>query len=189
MLDELLAAEGVREEVELAGAIGVMALHGGLEAGTAELAGEIGRTTGASRYVVIQPDELAWHVPSVRYDPRVSSGLRRFLEHVQLAISLHGFGRQGLEDAVLLGGSNRRVADLLAAALGRHTPLRTITDLDAMPAGLRGLHLANPVNLPEHGGVQVELSPGARAPQHLPGLLTAVASVVRSEMGSICASA
>jgi phage replication-related protein YjqB (UPF0714/DUF867 family) len=37
-----------------------------------------------------------------------------------------------------------------------------VTDLDAIPTELRGLHPANPVNLPAGGGAQLELPPRVR---------------------------
>ena len=37
-----------------------------------------------------------------------------------------------------------------------------MTELDDIPRELRGLHPANPVNLPRHGGVQLELPPRVR---------------------------
>ncbi|MDF2825975.1 MAG: AIG2-like family protein, partial [Mycobacterium sp.] len=62
---------------------------------------------------------------------------------------------------LLAGGGNRTLATHLATHLdipGYHL----ITDLDAIPAELRGLHPDNPVNLPASGGVQLELSPRVR---------------------------
>ena len=37
-----------------------------------------------------------------------------------------------------------------------------IDDIDDIPHGLRGQHLANPVNLPANAGVQLELPPTLR---------------------------
>ena len=39
---------------------------------------------------------------------------------------------------------------------------RSSTDLEAIPRELRGLHPDNPVNVPPHGGVQIELPPRVR---------------------------
>ncbi|MBT8215823.1 MAG: hypothetical protein HKN74_04750 [Acidimicrobiia bacterium] len=186
MLHELLATPGVREEVRLAGPVGVMALHGGLEDGTAEAAAAVARATLASHYAIIQPDDLAWHIPSVEHDPRQSPKLRRFLEHVDLVVSFHGFGRKGLENVALVGGRNRRVAGVMAASLERRTGLRVISDPDRMPPGLAGMHPNNPVNLPASHGVQLELSPGARRSATLAAVRDAVAVVVAAEMASVC---
>jgi hypothetical protein len=37
-----------------------------------------------------------------------------------------------------------------------------VTELERIPPDLRGMHAANPVNLPSGGGVQIELPPRAR---------------------------
>ena len=47
----------------------------------------------------------------------------------------------------------------LAAFVERET---SSTDIDSIPRQLRGLHPANPVNLPRDGGVQIELPPRVR---------------------------
>ncbi len=187
MLADLLATPGVVETLDLRGPAGVMALHGGLEHETAAIAAQAAAAAGASSYRVVLPDDLAWHVPSTRFDPTQSDRLRRFLEHVRLAVSVHGFGRRGLERTVLVGGGNRRLAGRVAAALLRHTSLRVVDHVDGMPPGLRGLHPRNPVNLPAGGGVQLELSPGAREPEAAAGVAAAVASVLQAEQRSLCA--
>ena len=71
--------------------------------------------SGATFYAVVQPDDLRWHVPSHRYDPDVLRlRCRRSSTHVDIVISVHGFG--GLRDAddrwttALLGGANREFA-------------------------------------------------------------------------------
>ena len=186
MLAELIAIPGVVERVQLAGRVGVMALHGGLEDGTAEAAEEIARRANASIYAVIQPDDLWWHVPSVRYDPRESPKLTRFLEYVGLAVSLHGFGRRGLEDTVLVGGRNRQAAGVIADALRRVDGMRVIDDMDEIPPKLRGVHPSNPVNLPEFAGVQLELSSHVRRGDRLEGIIDAVANTILTQQRSLC---
>ena len=167
MLDELLATVGVEERFVAGSRVGVCALHGGLEQGTAEIAEAAATASGASFYAVVQPDDLRWHVPSHRYDPALSDGLHAFLAGIDLVISVHGFG--GVRDAddrwttALLGGTNRELAADLADALTRALPqYRWIADLDSMPRHLRGLHPANPVNRVPQGGVQLELPPRVR---------------------------
>ena len=167
MLDELLATVGVRERLFAGSRVGVCALHGGLEQGTAEIAEAAATASGASFYAVVQPDDLRWHVPSHRYDPALSDGLRAFLAAIDVVISVHGFG--GVRDAddrwttALLGGTNRELAADLTRALTRALPqYRWIADLDSMPRHLRGLHPANPVNRVAQGGVQLELPPRVR---------------------------
>jgi phage replication-related protein YjqB (UPF0714/DUF867 family) len=186
MFSELLVTPGVTEHLVLRGSVGVLALHGGLEHRTAEMARAIGDAAPASEYAVVLPDDLRWHVPSIRFDPRCSPRLSAFLERVRVVLSLHGFGRRDLPDTVLLGGSNRRLARRLAAAIEARTDLRVVTDPERFPAGLAGMHPRNPVNLPEFGGVQVELSPGARTDAHAPEVVAAAAAVLAAEQRSLC---
>jgi phage replication-related protein YjqB (UPF0714/DUF867 family) len=169
MLHQLLAMPGVDERHAVGSRVGFCALHGGLEEGTAELAEAAARASGASCYAVVQPPGFRWHVPSHRYDPGHSEALRAFLAHVDVVVSLHGFGGvRGADDrwtTALLGGSNRALAHelhgRLRGALGRY---RWIADLEVIPRHLRGLHPANPVNRAPSGGVQVELPPRIRRP-------------------------
>lgn len=186
MLAELIATPGVIERVELAGRVGVMALHGGLEGGTAEVAEDIAARSNASLYTLVQPDDLWWHIPSVRYDPRQSANLTRFLEFVGLAVSLHGFGRRGFENAVLVGGRNRRAAAVIANALRRVDGIRVIDDIERMPTQLRGVHPRNPVNLPEFAGVQLELSAQVREVETLAAIVDALADTILTEQRSLC---
>jgi phage replication-related protein YjqB (UPF0714/DUF867 family) len=181
VLAELIASRGVLESVRLRRRVGVMALHGGLEAGTARAAIACARLASASLYTVVQPDDLHWHVPSTKFDPAQSSNLAAFLEHVELAVSFHGFGRRGLEDTVLVGGSNLRVRALIVDAIRARTGLRVIGDTDEIPRKLRGADPRNPVNLPVNGGVQIELSPQVRDGPPLRSVVAAVAGVLAAE--------
>src|SRR5262245_15225161 len=184
MLDALLATPGVEEHCVLRSRFGFLALHGGLEAGTAEIADAAAHATGASLYAVVQPDDLRWHVPSHRYDPALSSQLDEFLGHVDVVVSIHGFGGlRGADDrwtTSLLGGSNRALAAALAAELRSALPnYHWIDDLDVIPAHLRGLHPNNPVNRPRRQGVQIELPPRVRRPgDDLDALISSLASNV-----------
>jgi phage replication-related protein YjqB (UPF0714/DUF867 family) len=183
VLDELLATAGVHERMLAGSRVGVCALHGGLEQGTAEIAEAVARRAGASFYAVVQPDDLRWHVPSHRYDPDLSDGLRAFLGGIDVVISVHGFG--GVRDAddrwttALLGGTNRELAAELERALTHALPeYRWIADLDTIPRHLRGLHPANPVNRVARGGVQIELPPRVRRPgADYDALVTALSTV------------
>jgi phage replication-related protein YjqB (UPF0714/DUF867 family) len=160
---DLLRQPGVVERMELRSSFGFMAFHGGLEAGTELVAGAAAEAADASLYAVVQPPDLIWHIPSSRVSPNGSECLARFLGHVDVVVAVHGYGRQGRPLDLLLGGRNRP----LAAALGRHLrstmPGFTIVDdIDDIPVELRGLNVANPVNRPTLGGVQLELPPRAR---------------------------
>ncbi|HSS11826.1 MAG TPA: poly-gamma-glutamate hydrolase family protein [Acidimicrobiales bacterium] len=163
MFDQLLRQPGVVETVELRSTFGFMAFHGGLEGGTETIAAEAALRADASVYTVVQPPDLIWHVPSALVSPEHSPELARFLRHVDVVVAVHGYGRPGRSDDVLVGGSNRHLAAHLAARLRVEADgLTVIDDVDAIPAELRGLHPDNPVNRPRAGGVQLELPPRAR---------------------------
>lgn len=181
MLADLLAHDGVVEEMSLAGPMGVMALHGGLEKETAPIAREVAAATGASLYVVEQPGNLAWHIPSVRYRPEDSARLATFLGHVRTVVSIHGFGRDHLRTSVLVGGRNAELGGVVAAALRTGTGLRVVDDRDEIPAGLRGMHRHNPVNLAPEAGVQLELSHSARVAPHRAALVSTLSRVLGAQ--------
>lgn len=160
----LLAEPGVEEVCELRAPVGFLAFHGGsLERMTDVVAAAAAERSGASLYAVRQPPELRWHLPSTAVTPDASPLLASFVDHVSVAIALHGFGRHGMWTSILLGGTNRglaaHVASTLATALPDHA---VVEDLEAIPPELRGVHARNPVNLPAGGGVQVELPPRVR---------------------------
>ena len=161
---ELLDSPGVREVCRLEGRLGFMAYHGGsLEHVTDVIADAAAARSGASYYGVLQPEDLVWHIPSHRVSPAESPTLAGFLEHVHAVITVHGYGRHGMWTTLLLGGQNRELAGHVAAFLRPALPDYTIeTDMEAIPTELRGLHAANPVNLPRHRGVQIELPPRVR---------------------------
>lgn len=164
MFDELLAQPGVEEEVVLRSTVGFLAFHGGsLEEQTDVVAAAAAEAAGASCYVVRQPADLRWHVPSQLVDPAHSLALASFLDHVEVALALHGYGRDGLWTSVLLGGRNRDLAAHVHAHLvPRLSDYEVVADLDRIPVELRGLHLDNPVNRPPGAGVQIELPPRIR---------------------------
>ena len=95
----------------------------------------------------------------------------RFLDHVDVVVTVHGYGREGFWATLLLGGQTGRWPTTSAATSRATLPAYEIaTDLDRMPQPLRGLHPRNPVNLPRHGGVQIELPPRVRGSQPVLGL-------------------
>ena len=111
----------------------------------------------ASVYLLRHPDRYPHHLPSAQFNPGESPRLAEFLDHVDVAVSLHGYGRIGRSTQLLAGGRNRA----LATHLARHIQLpgyQVVTDLDAMPRELRGLHPDNPVNRVRDGRTQLELS-------------------------------
>ena len=166
MFADLLAEPGVEEVLELRSPrIGFMAFHGGsLERRTEVVAMDAAERAGASVYAVIQPLGLRWHIPSTSVTPDASASLRSFVDHVDVAIAIHGYGREGLWTSLLLGGTNRALAAHVGDALrGRLDDYTVVDDLETIPRELRGLHPDNPVNAPASGGVQLELPPRVRA--------------------------
>jgi phage replication-related protein YjqB (UPF0714/DUF867 family) len=158
----LLAQPGVTETSRLRSRFGLMAIHGGgLEQMTDVIAERAAEAVGASVYVVRHPDHYPHHLPSVCFNPEESPRLAEFLDHVDVGVSLHGYGRLGQSTRLLAGGRHRA----LASHLARHIKVpgyQVVTDLDAIPRELRGLHPRNPVNRVRGGGAQLELSSRVR---------------------------
>lgn len=164
MFARLLSHPGVRQDLELRGRFGFMAFHGGsLERGTDDIAGRAAAESGSSYYAVVMPPEFRWHIPSKRVDPAVSEPLQAFLDHVEVAVAVHGYGRAAMFTTMLLGGGNRDLAARLGAVLRRDLAHYEVLDqLDQVPSDLRGLHPDNPINRCRNGGVQLELPPRVR---------------------------
>ena len=160
----LLDTPGVEEVSELRSRVGFMAYHGGsLEAMTDVIASRAAERSSASLYAVVQPEGMRQHLPSIQVRPAESAVLATFLDHVDIVVTVHGYGRRGLFGSLLLGGTNRVFADHVGDSLRSTLPAYDIvTDVDAIPKQLRGLHRDHPVNLPREGGVQIELPPRVR---------------------------
>jgi phage replication-related protein YjqB (UPF0714/DUF867 family) len=184
-LAELLTLPGVKEECVLRSAVGFMALHGGSQdRGTHEIASRAAELAGASYYAIIQPSGLRVHLTSRRHVPDHSQHLRAFLNHVHIAISVHGFGRDGfglrvdpvgglviepygpaLRDGqtgplrgIIVGGRNAELLDVARRLFhDRFAGYRVADERVRL-----GFHPENPVNLPSAHGVQIELPPGLR---------------------------
>ena len=114
---ELLSLPGVEEHCELRGTFGFMAYHGGaLEEATDVVARAAAELAGASYYGVHQPNGMRHHIPSTQIRPEASEALARFLRHIDVVVTIHGYGRRGFFTSLLLGGRNRELADHVAAA-------------------------------------------------------------------------
>ena len=156
-LSGLLSDAGVVEVSRLRSRFGFLAIHGGgLEEMTDVIAERAADASDASLYLVRHPDRYPHHLSSARFHADESARLAEFLDHVDIAVSLHGYGRIGRATQLLAGGRNRA----LAAHVADHLDLpgyRVVTDLDEIPLELRGLHPQNPVNQTRDGGAQLEL--------------------------------
>jgi phage replication-related protein YjqB (UPF0714/DUF867 family) len=178
----------VEEVCELRSAVGFMALHGGSQdRGTHEIASRAAMRSGASYYAIVQPPDVRVHLTSRRHDPDHSTAMRAFLGHVDVAISVHGFGRDGFNfyidyidpgprlviepygpalrgrqtgplRGIIVGGLNAALVDVACRLLGERLP-----GYQAGSERVRlGFHPRNPVNLPAAHGVQIELPPALR---------------------------
>jgi phage replication-related protein YjqB (UPF0714/DUF867 family) len=184
-LAELLALPGVEEQCVLASTVGFMALHGGSQdRGTDQIARWAAERAGASYYAIVQPPWLRFHLTSRLHNPDDSALLRSFLAHVDIAISVHGFGRDSLAlwvdpacglivqpygpamrgsqsgplRGIIVGGRNRELLDAARTILHeRFVGFRLADERVRL-----GFHPDNPVNLPARAGVQIELPPGLR---------------------------
>jgi phage replication-related protein YjqB (UPF0714/DUF867 family) len=184
-LAELLALPGVEEVCALRSTVGFLALHGGAQdRGTHEIASQAAEQSGASYYAIVQPRDLRVHLTSRRHDPAQSPQFSAFLDHVEIAISVHGFGRDsftlavdfarnvciepygparrgrqtGPLQGVILGGLNPELLDAARTILSERFPGYRVGGEQIR----LGFHPANPVNLPVAHGVQIELPPGLR---------------------------
>jgi phage replication-related protein YjqB (UPF0714/DUF867 family) len=184
-LAQLLTMPGVKEECILRSRVGFMALHGGSQdRGTDQIARRAAEHVGASYYAIVQPSGLRVHLTSRLHRPDHSAQMRAFLVHVDVVLSVHGFGRDtfalwvdphrglvvepygpavrgqqaGPLRGIILGGLN---APLLSAARrlfqGRFDEYHVADERVRL-----GFHPDNPVNLPPAHGVQIELPPGLR---------------------------
>jgi phage replication-related protein YjqB (UPF0714/DUF867 family) len=184
-LAELLRMPEVREECILRAKVGFLALHGGSQdRGTDQIARRAAEQVGASYYAVVHPSGLRVHLTSRLYDPADSALLRAFLEHVDVAISVHGFGRDGFAlwldpdqglviepygpatrgnqtgplRGIIVGGRNAQLLDAARELFhGRFDGYHVADERVRL-----GFHPDNPVNLPSDHGVQIELPPGLR---------------------------
>jgi len=184
-LQELLDQPGVDERCVLRSSIGFLALHGGSQdRGTELIAERAADRAGASYYGIVQPPDRRVHLPSKDHDPSEAPGLRRFLDHVAVAISVHGFGRdsftfvleperglvlepygppmrgaqRGPLRGIILGGRNEELLEQARRFLDDRFEGYHVADRRVR----LGFHPRNPANLPRQHGIQVELPPGLR---------------------------
>jgi phage replication-related protein YjqB (UPF0714/DUF867 family) len=143
---------------------GFMAFHGGnLERMTDVIASKAAEQCGASLYAVRQPAPMKQHIASTKVRPEESDALAGFLEHVEVVIAVHGYGRDGLWQSLLLGGQNRPLAAHVGDHLRAELPeFSIVDDMEQIPTDLAGQHPHNPVNKPAQTGVQLELPPRVR---------------------------
>ena len=121
----ILDTPGVEEVCELRGRVGFMAYHGGhLEWMTDVIAHRAAAASGASLYAVMQPPGMKEHFPSTTVDREHSTALGEFLDHVDIVLTVHGFGRRGMFGSLLLGGQNRVFAEHVGTTLVHRVRVR-----------------------------------------------------------------
>ncbi len=170
--------------VVIRGSLGLMALHGGIEPPTFRIAQKVADAIGASLYAVVQPGhrDKEGHLTSTLYHRAESPALDAFLGRVRVVLSVHGMNRRDMNEQVALGGSNRPFATRLGRAM-RVAGLDVVDDLDLIPRYLRGSHPCNPVNIPPHGGVQIEIGRDLRRdPVKVSDLTAAMTEAARNHM-------
>ena len=103
------------EASRLRSRFGFLAIHGGgLEQMTDVIAERAADAAGASVYLLRHPEGYPHHLPSARYLAAASARLAEFLDHVDVVVSVHGYGRIGRSTQLLAGGGNRALAQHLA---------------------------------------------------------------------------
>jgi phage replication-related protein YjqB (UPF0714/DUF867 family) len=165
---DVLARPGVTETLVLRGDVGLIAPHGSsMEDGTERLAAEVAERCDASLYAVTYPgtwDEArALHVNCSSIEPDATPALAKFMDHCRVLLAVHGFTREHLRHAALVGGRNTTLAEIVAEELRSHLPEPAeVLEGDDVPNGLRGRDPANIVNRAPEAGAQVELAPRLR---------------------------
>ena len=153
------------EYLHLGSSLGLMAMHGGgIEPGTEEIARFVSINTGASLYVYagrLPAGNLSLHRPSHSSKLEERFLVKRFLEHVSSAISLHGHGRD--QKFAYVGGLHQSMGQRFVAIAQESLPkYEWISDPEMIPQGIGGLNPKNIVNLPPDQGMQLELPRGLR---------------------------
>jgi phage replication-related protein YjqB (UPF0714/DUF867 family) len=153
-------SKDVEEYLHLAGPLGVIAIHGGgIEPGTEEIARYVANRSGASLYVYAgrrAAGNILLHQSSHTINIEKRPLAVQFLNHVKIAISIHGHGRK--KNRVYTGGLHQnmvqRFVELARPVLSAY---EWISNPEITPPELRGQSPFNIVNLPPGRGMQLEL--------------------------------
>ena len=148
------------ESLRLAGALGLIAPHGGgIEPGTEEIARYVANHSGASLYVYSGRRPVgnrALHRSSHGSELKTRPLVLRFLEYVHSVISIHGHGRG--QRYAFVGGLNQAMVERFVRLAQKGLPRYAwIYSPDSIPREIRGRDPNNIVNLPPGQGMQLEL--------------------------------
>jgi phage replication-related protein YjqB (UPF0714/DUF867 family) len=159
------------EHLYLGGSLGLVAVHGGgIEPGTEEIARFVAYHSGASLYVYAgrrATGNLSLHRPSHRTKLQDRPLVMKFLKHVNMAISIHGHGRN--ERCAYVGGLHQAmVRQFVKVAQATLCEYEWIFDLESIPLEIRGQNPNNIVNLPPDQGMQLELPRNLRRTELTP---------------------
>ena len=156
-----MAGKGdISEHLHLGGSLGLVAIHGGgIEPGTEEMARFVADHSGASLYVFAgrrETGNLSLHRPSHRVILQDRPLVKKFLNHVNMAISIHGHGRN--ERCAYVGGLHQAmVHQFVVVVLAALSHYEWIFDPESIPPEIRGQNPNNIVNIPPAQGMQLEL--------------------------------
>ena len=158
-------ADDSSEYLHLGSSLGLMAVHGGgIEPGTEAIARYVSFHTGASLYVYAgrRPSgNLSLHRPSHTGKLEERFLVKRFLRHVNSAISVHGHSRD--QNYAYVGGLHQTMGQQFVILAQTTLPkYEWISDPKIIPQGIRGRNPKNIVNLPPDQGMQLELPRGLR---------------------------
>lgn len=182
--DDYIPQRKVVEECFGRGAIGLLAIHGGkIEPGTESVLRYVNEKAGAKCYLLSgrlkDNNFLLLHGHSHQF-PITRQVFQRWLNGVQLAISLHGHKKghnlqdpPHLQSVVFVGGNNRTLAAQFCGIARTAMPSYTwidnpnqmrIKNPNGSISDLSGSDTNNPVNLPQDDGIQFELPRSLRNP-------------------------
>jgi phage replication-related protein YjqB (UPF0714/DUF867 family) len=159
------------EHLHLGSSLGLVAIHGGgIEPGTEEIARFVAHHSGASLYVSagrLATGNLSLHRPSHRTKLQDRPLVMKFLNHVDMAISIHGHRRN--ERCAYVGGLHQAmVHQFVKVAQAALCEYEWIFDPESIPPEIRGQNPNNIVNLPPAQGMQLELPRDLRRTESTP---------------------
>ena len=124
------------------------------------------------------------------FDPSASPALSRFLDHVQVAVAVHGYGRPDMWTTLLVGGRNRTLAAALRSALEGTLGdgFRVVDDVEASPCRCAASIPAIRSTCPRGRGLN-ELPPRVRPGTGAPTFRSDYEEAVTEALASVASAA